>query len=620
MDNYTDKLNLYYLYNTLKKSLLKASNNGELIEIAVKKVHELMQVQIASIYLTDKNGYVSRRGLIGNTHEGSLIHHKNFITESYQPGESFSSKAVPKTNILNVDESFGIPEITEDLNEYKISSEIKEAYTNTFGSLTSAISIPLNGTNRTYGTLEVINKKKSGSTINKFEAFTHQDINELIVMANCIANQLTLFRRSEENKIFLDLSHKSINFSTDNFSEIDNFYKFVVNSLTSDIFPYRCCILRKINKGRLEVAHISAPEIPLEERDNSSREINSESLVGKVYQFKERIVIAEVNQSNNCYDINDLNGKWIKKHFRTHACFPLLAMNNCVGTLSIFTSYEHLFYPNEEVFIKALCSLIASLIFKSTLETSLLEAEEDLLKEKDTIIKALHFTGTNFFIQEISHRYKNELVSLKDNLIEIQDIPNNKRMKLIDEQVTQIRKRIDDIGKAFSTPDTLDWVDINQTVRKIIKLVKHYAKKISIPIDIKESYYTDSILSVLNQVNIDSVIYNILINSVNAIADSNHKKGLIEISTGLVSTRDKSDPDIISIIIRDDGIGMDKNTLDNIFKRGFSTTENRGGTGIGLYVCREIVNIYEGNIDVWSELGKGTVFTIEIPIKDKKNF
>ena len=64
--------------------------------------------------------------------------------------------------------------------------------------------------------------------------------------------------------------------------------------------------------------------------------------------------------------------------------------------------------------------------------------------------------------------------------------------------------------------------------------------------------------------------------------------------------------------IADTGPGIEPDRMDKIFEAYYST--KRGGTGLGLPTTRRIVEEHEGRIDVHSEPGKGTSFTIRLPL------
>ena len=73
----------------------------------------------------------------------------------------------------------------------------------------------------------------------------------------------------------------------------------------------------------------------------------------------------------------------------------------------------------------------------------------------------------------------------------------------------------------------------------------------------------------------------------------------------------------ISFQVADRGIGMPSSVVDNLFKRFYRSqrTQNQvGGTGIGLFITKAIVDAHHGNITVSSEVNKGSTFTINLPI------
>src|SRR5262245_7650936 len=75
---------------------------------------------------------------------------------------------------------------------------------------------------------------------------------------------------------------------------------------------------------------------------------------------------------------------------------------------------------------------------------------------------------------------------------------------------------------------------------------------------------------------------------------------------------------MVELIVRDTGCGMSPETMRRIFDPFFSTksgpdASGKGGTGLGLSMCRDIIEAHHGRIRVDSALGKGTVFTIKLP-------
>jgi len=105
---------------------------------------------------------------------------------------------------------------------------------------------------------------------------------------------------------------------------------------------------------------------------------------------------------------------------------------------------------------------------------------------------------------------------------------------------------------------------------------------------------------------LEQVITNLLLNARDAI---NSVGGLISITAGATT----GDPDCVDIIVRDNGSGMNSDELAQAFTPYF-TTKGDNGTGLGLTICRDIVERNGGRLDVTSERGVGSEFVIRLPV------
>jgi len=78
----------------------------------------------------------------------------------------------------------------------------------------------------------------------------------------------------------------------------------------------------------------------------------------------------------------------------------------------------------------------------------------------------------------------------------------------------------------------------------------------------------------------------------------------------------------VTLTVSDTGIGMKKEALDFIFdefrQADMSSTRKYGGTGLGLAIVKKFINLMGGEISVESEVGKGSKFTITIPVELKR--
>jgi signal transduction histidine kinase len=80
----------------------------------------------------------------------------------------------------------------------------------------------------------------------------------------------------------------------------------------------------------------------------------------------------------------------------------------------------------------------------------------------------------------------------------------------------------------------------------------------------------------------------------------------------------KNSSDICTITVEDQGPGISENHLPHLFERFYrvpETSVSNHGTGLGLFICQQIIHEHGGDISVNSEVSKGTVFTINLPCK-----
>lgn len=157
-------------------------------------------------------------------------------------------------------------------------------------------------------------------------------------------------------------------------------------------------------------------------------------------------------------------------------------------------------------------------------------------------------------------------------------------------------------------------IDINKTINETLRILYSSIDK-SISIGTKLS---PRLLSVKGDVNqMQQVFLNLFVNARDAMPGG----GTLQIETKNVYLDESfckihlgaKPGQYVYIAVSDKGIGMNQETLDRIFEPFFSTKEQGEGTGLGLSVVYGIIKNHEGYINVYSELGKGSIFKIYLP-------
>ncbi|MBI5592762.1 MAG: response regulator [Deltaproteobacteria bacterium] len=181
----------------------------------------------------------------------------------------------------------------------------------------------------------------------------------------------------------------------------------------------------------------------------------------------------------------------------------------------------------------------------------------------------------------------------------LEDIPS-----LIEESregLDRIKKIVLDL-KDFSHPgeDILKMSDLNLNLDSTLNIVWNELKYKA---TILKAYSADLPQIRCYPQQLNQVFMNILVNAAQAI----EKQGEIRIAT-------REATGFVEIVISDTGQGIPKENLSRIYDPFFTSKEVGKGTGLGLNVAYNIIKKHQGTIDVQSEVGKGTTFTIRIPV------
>jgi len=148
-------------------------------------------------------------------------------------------------------------------------------------------------------------------------------------------------------------------------------------------------------------------------------------------------------------------------------------------------------------------------------------------------------------------------------------------------------------------------VSINEILQEMVVFVENEAKKKGI--HIKREYGADLPAGLMDRNRMKQVFLNILLNAVQATG----RGGTIIVTTRYIV----EDPEnqFLQVAISDTGSGISQENLEKLFTPFFTTKESEG-SGLGLMTSHHIVDEHRGMIDVKSELGKGTTFTLQLPL------
>jgi two-component system NtrC family sensor kinase len=152
----------------------------------------------------------------------------------------------------------------------------------------------------------------------------------------------------------------------------------------------------------------------------------------------------------------------------------------------------------------------------------------------------------------------------------------------------------------FGRPDRseIDQLDLGEAIRGTLDLIRHeLGSAISVETDFGDIPLVQCYAQQVNQ-----VFMNLMMNAAHAMTDG----GTLAITTRAVG-------DAVEVDVSDTGRGITPDHLERLFEPGFTTKGKRVGMGLGLAICREIVDRHGGSITVQTEVDVGTTFTVRLP-------
>lgn len=235
------------------------------------------------------------------------------------------------------------------------------------------------------------------------------------------------------------------------------------------------------------------------------------------------------------------------------------------------------------------------------------ESREEIERlHRTQMSRAEHLATLGELATGLAHEIRNPLAGIA-GVIEIisRDLPATSPARSVVKDVRQEIARINQIvtdllQTARPHPPKVRKSDLNTTVEHAVMLGRQQALTKSVEITLQKDPSLPEIEHDSDQIH--QVLLNLLLNALQAIDHA-----------GKVSVAVKAHRNAALIEVTDNGRGIPPEQLPHIFRPFFTTKGD--GTGLGLSLARRIVEDHQGHIDVVSTVGKGTTFTVVLPVK-----
>ncbi len=244
-----------------------------------------------------------------------------------------------------------------------------------------------------------------------------------------------------------------------------------------------------------------------------------------------------------------------------------------------------------------------------TLEHRVQERTQELQQVQDQLIRAGKMAALGELAAGVAHEINNPLTGvLTFSSLMLKKVDENHPWKKDLDNIVQQTTRCRNIVRGLldfarqRKPDKKEW-DIHTLLDNTLTLVENQARFQNIKII--KNFKTEIPRLLVDGDQIQQVFMNIIINAADAMSGDG---GMLTVKTALHNG-------MAEISFVDTGRGMSKEHLSKLFTPFFTTKEIGRGTGLGLAISYGIIQSHNGEIDVESEVGKGSTFRIKLPVE-----
>jgi two-component system NtrC family sensor kinase len=203
-----------------------------------------------------------------------------------------------------------------------------------------------------------------------------------------------------------------------------------------------------------------------------------------------------------------------------------------------------------------------------------------------------------------------QLMLQEENL---QDM-DRERLKIIESQLDRLVDSVKNLLSFTRQPKPqLKPLDVNGVLEELIHLSEPWLLTRNVKLSTLFSPHLSSILG--DPIHLQTLFLNLITNALDAMPNG----GLLTIKTQQVSSQPPSENGRwVKISITDTGVGITEESKKRIFDPFFTTKKVGEGTGLGLAICENIIKEHSGRLEVESEVGKGSTFSVLVPVLQEK--
>jgi signal transduction histidine kinase len=284
---------------------------------------------------------------------------------------------------------------------------------------------------------------------------------------------------------------------------------------------------------------------------------------------------------------------------------PLVFQQHDVGLLVVRTLVSNSTKSDDEQILKIVASQIAIAVENARLYEGVTRKVEELKQTQAQLIQAAKLAAIGEMAAQVAHEINNPLTSvLGFASLLVEELPEQSRLRedagLIVSEASRARDIVRDLlDFSRQRPYFPQECDLSTVLHQVVSLVRLQG---ATSVTINEQYAPELPAVEVDASRMKQVFLNMISNAMQAMPRG-----------GSLAVRTQASEDEVTVSFVDTGSGIAPENLGRIFEPFFTTKSEVSGTGLGLSVSLGIVRQHGGVIEVESEVGKGTTFTVRIP-------
>ncbi|MBW7886921.1 MAG: GAF domain-containing protein [Bacteroidetes bacterium] len=292
---------------------------------------------------------------------------------------------------------------------------------------------------------------------------------------------------------------------------------------------------------------------------------------------------------------------------KNYVMVPLMLRGQGIGVYMIHTEKKQEEFSHQDIqLLTVLANQAAVGVENWRTQMQLVKANNELKSYQSQMLQVAKLVALGELAASIVHEIKNpiQILSMQIEII-MMGKGGEDALPMLQKQIqrlAEITRRLMNFSRGFSEESLQDIVDVNRELKFIGDIIEHDLQTKRITVEYALSEKLPGIQGSAQQ--LQQVFLNLLINARDAMPEG----GALRLATEVKDFQ-------LQIHISDTGVGIAEENMTQLFAPFFTTKEEGKGTGLGLSICKKIITNHRGEIKVTSELGKGTTFTIYLPLQ-----